>query len=48
MRWAPPMNFVSARRAIDGGLRVDSKEPEFVDASQLSADYRSFGRWQLV
>jgi hypothetical protein len=33
VRWAPPVNFVSARRAIDSGLRVDGKEPEFVDAS---------------
>ena len=48
IRRAPTMNFVGARRAIDSGLRVDSKESELVDASELRADYRSFGRWRLV
>ena len=46
--WAPPVDLVVARRAIDCGLRVDGQEAQLVEGRELRDDGVHLRRGLLV
>lgn len=46
--WAPTVNIILTLSSVNGGLRVNGKETEFIYLRQLHGDDRCFFRWCLV
>ena len=44
MRWTPSVDWVIARRAVDGGLRVNRQKAELVQLRKLSLNNGRLGR----